>query len=249
MVNARNPQMLSDHGMMVRMNDPRRHVLLVGLSPEALDSVTPALHEGSFAVHTVDGSPFVLDLIRGTAFELLVVALPNDGLPIEEVVDAARCPGSMCSNGGLVIVTAADHLDEAIKWIDHGVNRIVTLDWPRARIWQAFSDLLAVAPRIELTAPIQLNVPREIARGSILLKTSNVSETGALLTGFRTLPLGTRFQFVLNLPGMDVPVRGSAEVVRRAEADRENVDGFGVRYLNLSGESRQTLAGFIEHHA
>ncbi len=241
--------MLSDRGMMVSMNGPRRHVLLVGLSPEALDSVMPALHEGSFEVHTVDGSPFVLDLIRGTAFELLVVALPNEGLPIEELVDAARCPGSLCATGGLIIVTTADNLDEAVRWIDYGVNRIITLDWPRARIWQAFSDLLTVAPRIDLTAPIQLNVPREVARDAILLHTSNVSETGALLTGFRTLPLGTRFQFVLVLPGIDLPIRGSAEVVRRAEVDREKVDGFGVRYLNLAGDSQQTLAGFIENQA
>ncbi len=240
--------MLSDRGMIVSMSDPRRHVLLVGLSPEALDCVTPALHEESFALHTVDGSPFVLDLIRGTAFELLVVALPNEGLPIEELVDAARCPGSLCANGGLIIVTTADHLDDAVRWIDYGVNRIITLDWPRARIWQAFSDLLTMAPRIDLTAPIQLSVPREIARDDILLKTSNVSETGALLTGFRTLPLGTRFQFILALPGIDLPIRGSAEVVRRAKADREKVDGFGVRYLNLAGESRQTLAGFIENY-
>ncbi|RLE35787.1 MAG: hypothetical protein DRJ61_02355, partial [Acidobacteria bacterium] len=142
------------------MSDPRRHVLLVGLSPEALDSVTPALHEESFALHTVDGSPFVLDLIRGTAFELLVVALPNEGLLIEDLVEAARCPGSLCSNGGLIIVTTAEHLDEAVQWIDSGVNRIITLDWPRARIWQACSDLLTMAPRIDLTAPLQLSVPR-----------------------------------------------------------------------------------------
>lgn len=241
--------MLPDRAIMVRMNDPRRHVLLVGLSPEALDSVTPALHEGSFAVHSVDGSPFVLDLIRGTAFELLVVAFPNESLPIEEVVDAARCSGSMCESAGLIIVSSPNHVDDALQWIDYGVNRIVTLDWPRSRIWQAFSDLLAIAPRIELSVPIQLSLPREIARDAILLQTSNVSETGALLTGFRTLPLGTRFQFILNLPGGEMPIRGSAEVVRRAEADRENVDGFGVRYLNLSGESREVLAGFIQHHA
>lgn len=227
------------------MNDPRRHVLLVGLSSEAFDSVAPALHEEAFSVHTVDGSPFVLDLIRGTAFELLVIALPVEGLLIEDVVDAARCPGSMCSSAGLIIISAPGYLDQAARWIDNGVNRIVTLDWPRARIWQALADLLNEAPRVQLKAPIQLELPRELARDAILLQTADVSETGALLTGFRTLPLGTRFQFVLTLPGV-VPVRGSAEVVRQTEADREGVEGFGVRYLNLSGESRQTLVGFIE---
>ena len=241
--------MLPDRGMMILMNDPRRHVLLVGLGPEAYDCVTPALHEESFAIHTVDGSPFVLDLIRGTAFELLVVALPNDALNIDDLVDAARCSGSLCSTAGLVIISAAEHLDEAARWIDNGVNRIVALEWPRARIWQAFAELLSDSPRVQLSAPIRLELPPEMARDAILLHTSNVSETGALLTGFRTLPLGTRFQFVLDLPGMDFPLRGTAEVVRRAVADREGVDGFGVRYLNIAGDGHQALAGFIEHHA
>lgn len=241
--------MLPDRAMMGEMKDRRRHVLLVGLSQEGFDSVTPALHEEAFAVHTVDGSPFVLDLIRGTAFELLVVSYPDEAISIEEIVDAARGPGSLCSSAGLIIVSAPDHVDAAVPWVDRGVNRIVSLDWPRARIWQAVADLLSEYPRVRLTAPIRLDLPRELARDAIMLHTSNVSETGALLTGFRTLPLGTRFQFSLMLPGMDLPVRGSAEVVRRTVVRREGVDGFGVRYLNLQGEGRQALAGFIEHHA
>jgi len=225
------------------------HVLLVGLSPEALETVAPTLQEDGFSIHTVDASSFVLDLIQGTSFELLVIAFPSEELPIEQVIEAARCPGSLCSNTGLMIFSDPGHLDQAAQWLDHGVNRIVALDWPRARIWQAFSDLLTVAPRIELAAPIQLLLPREMARDAILLKTSNVSATGALLTGFRTLPLGTRFQFVLTLPGTDTPIRGLAEVVRRAEVNREHVEGFGVRYLNLPDESRDALTGFIENHA
>jgi hypothetical protein len=235
--------------MMEEMNKVQPHVLLVGLGTEALETVVPTLQEDGFSVHTVDASPFVLDLIRGTSFELLVVAFPNEELPIEEVVDAARCPGSLCSNTGLLIFSDPDHVDQAAQWLDYGVNRIVALDWPRARIWQAFSDLLSAAPRVSLSVPIQLLLPREIARDAILLKTSNVSATGALLTGFRTLPLGTRFQFVLKLPGTETPVRGLAEVVRRAKGNREQIDGFGVRYLNLPDESREALNGYIENHA
>ncbi len=232
--------------MMERMNSGQRHVLLIGLSPEALDSVRPALDEAWFEVHTVDPSPFVLDLIRGTPFELLVLAFPNDGLEIEEVVTAARCPGSQCTHAGLIVVTKPEHLEEAGAWLDKGVNRIVTLDWPRSRIWQAFTDLLKVSPRIPMEAPIQLIVPEDIARDSILLRTENISESGALLTGFRTLPLGTRFEFELVIPGTSLPIRGTAEVVRRTSPEREGCEGFGIRYLNLSDEGQKYLLNFIE---
>ncbi len=241
--------MLADRAMMVRMIDALRHVLLVGLGSEAHDSVVPALHEGAYSVHTVDGSPFVLDLIRGTSFELLVVAHPIDALPLSDVVEAARCSGSMCSTVSLLVITEPEYLEDAAQWLDHGVNRIITLDWPRARIWQALADLLSNAPRVRLTAPIQLELPPELARDAILLQTSDISETGAFLTGFRTLPLGTRFQFVFTLPGVEGDIRGTAEVVRRTPARAGGIEGFGVRYLNLSDEGRQNLAGFIEHHA
>lgn len=229
------------------MIEPSRHVLLIGLSPSALESLSSLLQRESFEVHTVDASAFVLDLVRGTPFELLVVGHPIAGFDISDLVEATRGFGSMCQQTAIVLVANQEHLDDAASWLDRGVNRIIALEWPRARIWQAVCDLLNIAPRVPLEVPIQIRLPADVARDIILLHTANISQTGALLTGFRSFPHGTRFEFSLELPDGGVTITGLAEVVRRTNRDREGLEGFGVRYLNLVDDSQKLLNGFIEN--
>jgi hypothetical protein len=230
---------------MVSMGLSRRHVLLIGLGPEGTESLAPLLQHEAFDVHTVAASPFVLDLVSGTPFEIVVAGYPMEGIEIGELIAALRDPASLCHEAGLMLVVASDDLDEAAPLLDHGVNRIVSLEWPRARIWQVVGDLLDIAPRVVVNAPIQVSPPPEIARDVVVLKTANISVSGALLTGFRTFPHGTRFDFSLSLPGQEHPIVGSAEVVRQTDQQREGVEGFGVRYLNLSEADLRRLDGFI----
>jgi len=215
--------------------------------PAALESLTSLLQRESFEVHTVDASSFVLDLVRGTPFELLVVGYPIAGFDVTDLVEATRGMGSMCQQTAIVIVTHQEHLDGASTWLDRGVNRIIALEWPRARIWQAVCDLLDIAPRVPLEVPVQIRLPADVARDIVLFHTANISQTGALLTGFRSLPFGTRFEFSMTLPEDDVSIRGQAEVVRRTDLDREGLEGIGIRYVNLTEGGREKLNGFIEN--
>ncbi len=227
------------------MNESRRHVLLIGLGQEGTESLGPLLHHEAFDIHTVEASPFVLDLISGTPFEIVVAAYPLEGIDIGDLISAIRDPGSLCLSAGLMVVVSDHDIDEAAPWLDKGVNRIVSLEWPRARIWQVVGDLLDIAPRIMINVPIRISLPPELARDLVVLHTENISQSGALLTGFRSFPHGTRFDFVFSLPGYEAPIHGSAEVVRHADNQREGIDGFGVRYLNLTGNDQQRLDGFI----
>ena len=225
--------------------ESRRHVLLIGLSSSALDSLSSLLQRESFEVHTVDASSFVLDLIRGTPFELLVVGHPIAGFDLADLVEATRGSGSMCQQTAIVVVANEENLDEAATWLDRGVNRIITLEWPRSRIWQAVCDLLNIAPRVHISIPIQIRLPSDVARDIILLQTANISESGALLTGFRSFPHGTRFEFSLSLPDSGSTITGLAEVVRRTNRDREGLEGvLGPRHelLGLIEPDRCTRA-------
>lgn len=230
---------------METMNESMRHVLLVGLGQEGTESLGPLLHHEAFDVHTVEASPFVLDLISGTPFEIIVAAYPIEDIDVSDLIDAVRNPGSLCRKAGLMIVVSDQYIDQVTPWLDCGVNRIVSLAWPRARIWQVVGDLLDIAPRITIEVPIRISLPPEVARDLVVLRTANISQSGALLTGFRCFPHGTRFDFSLSLPGQEAPIHGSAEVVRKADSGREGIDGFGVRYLNLVGNDQQRLDGFI----
>ncbi|MCD4749627.1 MAG: PilZ domain-containing protein [Thermoanaerobaculales bacterium] len=227
------------------MEPSDRHVLLIDLTQEVFESLSPIFQREGFDLHSVESSAFVLDLIRGTPFELLVLGYPMKGLEIGELIEAAREPGSMCLSTGILMAVSENDLDEVMPWLDHGVNRIVTMQWPRAHIWQAVGDLLEIAPRVHIDAPIQLSLPSDVARDVVLLRTENISKSGALLTGFRTFPHGTRFDFTLVLPDAGPPITGSAEVVRRTSSEREGMDGFGMRYLVLGMGDEARLDGFI----
>ena len=227
------------------MNFTDRHALLVGLNENDLDTLAPMLRREKLEIHTVEGSPFVLDLIRGTPFEVLIVGYPVHEVHISDMVAAAREPGSVCLASGILMVAEEDRIDEAMAWLDRGVNRIVTMRWPRAHIWRALGDLLEIAPRVQVDASVQVKIPSGAMRDEIHFRTTDISRSGALLTGIRNFPFGTQFNFQLALPDDGPPITGTAEVVRHTTAEREGVDGFAMRYLVLGMGQEERLDGFI----
>jgi len=74
--------------------------------------------------------------------------------------------------------------------------------------------------------------------------THNVSETGMLVESELNLETGNRidFEFMIGYR----PVAGVAEVVRLAHADRDGVNGYGVRFVDFSGDSRKRFQSFLE---
>jgi hypothetical protein len=227
------------------MTDSPRHVLVVGADEPAVERVAPMLRRAEFEVHTVAPSSFVLDLVLGTSFELLIVSypLPTD-LPVDNLLAAVRQDGSLCRSSGVLLLAAPGHVEAAAGWVDQGANRVVGSDWADARLWQAVGDLLKVAPRVALRALVQVDLDRRSGRDAELLRTENVSASGMLLRGARGLGPGTRFEFMLGLPGETAPIRGQAEVVRHAP-ELAGEDGFGVRFVGFSGEGQTALERYI----
>jgi len=226
------------------MDSVSRHVLLVNLRQVTLDTIAPLLRQETLDIHTVEGSPFVLDLIRGTPFEILIVNFPLSGIEMDELIAAVREPGSMCHDSGLVLIAEESDLAEAIPWMGRGVNRIVMLEWSRSRIWQTINELLSVAPRLKIDVPVQIALPDDLARDIVIFRTVDISQTGALLSGFRSVPEGTTFTFSLGLPGEE-PISGSAVVVRKTDSCFNGIFGVGVRYLSLEESKQEILRAFI----
>lgn len=210
-----------------------------------MNRVAPMLRRAEFEVHTVSPSPFVLDLVLVTWFELLIIAYPlPPELPIEQLMTAVRQDGSNCRNASLMLLADPTFLDEAASWIDRGANRVVGNDWADARLWQAVGDLLDIAPRIALRALVQVDLDARSGRDAELLRTVDISTSGMLLLGSSALPPGTRFEFVIGLPGESQPLRGSAEVVRLA-AELNGDQAFGARFIGFREGGDEMLASYI----
>lgn len=226
------------------MADTRQHVLVVGAKKAGLERVAPMLRRADFSVHSVEPSPFLLDLVLSTEFELVIVTYPLDTLPLDDLIDTIRDEGSACHDAGLLLLAEPELLDDAQAIVDLGANRAICCDWSEARLWQAIGDLMDVAPRIFMRVLMHADIEVKNERSRAIFQTVNVSVSGVLLQGSDQLTPGEAFDFLFRLPGGGL-VEGSAEVVRRTNPLREGVDGIGSRFMAFREDCQERLAAHI----
>jgi hypothetical protein len=223
----------------------QRHVLLIGALEGGLSRVAPMLQRAEFDVHAVEPSDFVLDLVLGTTFELLVVGYPIPEMDVHHLLHTVRSANSGTRNAGLLLLAEPGFLEAAQSLVAAGANRAVSLDWSASRLWQAVGDLLNVAPRINMRALVYANGAASHQTDRSLYQSLNVSLSGMLLHGADSFAPGAHFDFVFSLPGEPRPLEGSAEVVRRTNPAREGEQGVGVRFLHFREDGRFRLERFI----
>ena len=226
------------------MADSRQHVLIVGAKDAGLERVAPMLRRAEFSVHSVDPSPFLLDLVLSTAFELVIVRYPMDTLPLDDLVDTIRNEGSACHGAGLLLLAESELIDDAQSHVDLGANRAICTDWSDARLWQSIGDLLEIAPRVLMRVLMHAEVEVQSTADRAIFQTVNVSVSGALLQGSDQFDPGRSFEFLFRLPGGGL-VEGSAEVVRQTNPMREGVDGMGARFTSFSDGCEERLLTHI----
>jgi len=227
------------------MADSRQHVLIVGAKDDGLDRVAPMLRRAEFSVHSVDASPFLLDLVLSTAFELVILSYPMDTVPLDDLVDTIRDEGSACHGAGLLLLADPSLIDDAQTHVDLGANRAICTDWSEARLLQAIGDLLEIAPRVFMRVLMHAEVEIQNTADRAIFQTVNVSVSGALLQGSDQLAPGQAFDFLFRLPGGGL-VEGAAEVVRQTNPMREGVDGMGARFLSFGDECEERLLTHIQ---
>jgi hypothetical protein len=226
------------------MADTRQHVLVVGTKRAGLERVAPMLRRADFSVHSVEPSPFLLDLVLSTEFELVIVSYPLDTLPLDDLIDTIRDEGSACHDAGLLLLAEPELLDDAQSVVDLGANRAICSDWSEARLWQAIGDLMEVAPRVFMRVLMHAEIEVKNEHNRAIFQTVNVSASGVLLQGSDQLGPGETFDFLFRLPGGGL-VEGSAEVVRRTNPLREGVDGIGSRFTSFRESCEDRLAAHI----
>ena len=224
---------------------PRRHVLLVGASREAVERVAPMLLREEFQVLTASACSTVAELVRDTPFDLIVVTFPLNDVSVEVLLDAVRAEGSSCRASGVLLLAGSDNLDAATRHVDRGANRAISVDWTGARLWKAFSDLLEVAPRIALRSFVHVNVDLGEELGEDVCRAVNVSSSGMLLEGPGAFRAGSDVRVTFRLPGEDRPLSARARVVRTSEPFKERVLGFAVQFIALEDDGEQRLAAYL----
>jgi hypothetical protein len=226
------------------MPEPRHHALIIGRETE-IGRVAPMLRRSEFSVHSAEPTPFILDLVLSTPFELVIAAYPMDIVPLDDLLDTIRDRGSACHGAGLVLLAEPEYLDDAQNQVGLGANRAICTEWSEARLMRSVNDLLDVAPRIDMRVPLHTDFANTKSHHRLIFQTINVSITGALLQGWDATKPSDNFSFLFRLPGGGL-VEGSAEVVRHTNRMREGVEGFGARFGSFGGLSEKRLLDHIQ---
>jgi hypothetical protein len=199
-------------------------------------------------LHRVRWDQTTLELVQGTAFDVVIIGYPVSRDALIRFLAAARDKGAACRRAGLVLITETPHSDAAQALIGKGANRVVPVDDLEGRLVTAVEELARPAARLPVRIPARVQLFASGRPLRLMAQIDNISTSGMLLRGVTQFPVGTTFGFEMVVPDEAKPIRGTAEIMRLTDPRREEVHGVGVRFVSFEGSDRLRLEMFIDRH-
>ncbi len=207
--------------------------------------ISQLLNRSSFEVNRVPSGAGALILVGNLRYDLILVEAPLPDLELQDFAAAVRTLDSPCASSAVVVLAQNDQAAEInSSLIEDGFSVAHATQDPEA-LQSAVSQALGVAVRT--AARLLVALKAELHDGSLqrMTQTANLSETGMLLAGAPTVPLGSMVELSFELPEDPKPIQARAEVVRHALPEVENTSGIGVRFTEMSAESATRLREFL----
>jgi Tfp pilus assembly protein PilZ/CheY-like chemotaxis protein len=220
-------------------------VLVAGIARSSFDELAPVLDRQKVDVVQVTSAEDSTKFAHSDRVDLIILEVEPTEMSLEDVVRTIRSESSASKEASLLVLARPGAEDEARKLIGHGVNKVMLSGDPPKFVALQVAGLLDIAPRTTLRLNTRLLV--ELADGSeeALGAVVNMSADGLLLETDAKLETGQHVILSIDIDPEDEPVAGKAEVVRKADPDRDGVDGIGVRFLEFAGDSRKRLEAIL----
>jgi len=166
-------------------------------------------------------------------------------MSLEDVIRTIRSESSASNKASVLVLANPSSADEARRLIGRGVNRVMLAVDPPELIAQQVAGLLEIASRTKLRLSTRLSV--EVADGweKALGAVVNMSAAGLLLETDADIKPGQNVIISIEIDPQDNPVSGMAEVVRKADPNRDGVEGVGVRFLGFVGDGHERLQAIL----
>jgi hypothetical protein len=207
--------------------------------------IADTLHQIRADLHRVRWDQTTLELVQGTAFDVVIIGFPVSREALSRFLDAARAKGSACRRTGLVLISETPHSEAAQALIGKGANRVVIAEEIEGRLVTAVEELAQPASRVPVRIPARVQLFADGRPLRLMAQIDNISTSGMLLRGVTQFPVGTTFGFEVVVPGEAKPIRGTAEIMRATDPRREQMQGVGVRFVSFEGSDRLRLEMFI----
>ncbi|MEE8367772.1 MAG: PilZ domain-containing protein, partial [Thermoanaerobaculia bacterium] len=179
-------------------------------------------------------------------YNLILVEHPLEGLDNLTFLTSLRSTSSLCRNSPIISFSGDPAELAALKSLSGSTRESLPLDSRPYEISQAVIRLLSMSVRSPIEILVQMVVKENDKKLLLACQTKNLSSTGMLLRTSNNLPEGTELDFTFNLPNDERTIQGTAKVVRRAFQKSERIEGMGVLFTNLDGESSKSITDFVK---
>jgi CheY-like chemotaxis protein len=227
------------------MTSKRPVVLLAGIPRSSFDELAPVLDRHKIEVVQVTSADDAASFAHSDRVDLIILNAEPIEMSLDEVVRAIRSDSSASRMTLLLVLAEPGSEDEVRGLIGYGVNRVMLSVDPPKFIALQVANLLGIPPRTTLRLTTRLLV--EVADGceEALGAVVNMSAAGLLLEMDADLEPGQHVILSIDIDPDEEPVSGKAEVVRKADPERDGVEGIGVRFLSFAGDGRKRLEAIL----
>jgi len=225
-----------------------KQVLVTRVDDATHSRVAELLRQTTLALHFAHWDSTTLDLVQVTAFDVIIIGFPVSAAALKRFLEMARAEGAACHRSGLVLITDNEFSDAANALVGKGANRVVAINELDTKLISAVEDLATPAPRVPIKMPANIQLFSDGRPLRLMAQIQNLSASGMLLRGVTQFPVGTSFEFEMMVPDDPNPIRGTAEITRTTDPQREAIQGIGVRFVSFDASDRVRLEMFVDEH-
>ncbi len=227
------------------MRRERPVVLVAGVRRSSVGELAPVLDRQKLTVVQVTSYEDAVMYANAARVELVILGIEPTTMSLEEVIRTIRSQSSASRMASLLVLAQPGNEDNARQLIGHGVNRVMlTVDPPKFIALQV-AELLDIPPRATLRLSTRMLVEVEDgfaeAQGAVV----NISAAGLLLETDADLEPGQHVIISIDIGPQLEPVAAKAEIVRKADPEREGIEGIGAQFLSFAGDSQKQLEAIL----
>jgi hypothetical protein len=216
-------------------------VLVAGVPVGSFGELAPVLDRQKLTVIQVSSYEDLVMYANAARVDLIILGPDLTGMSLNGVIHTIRSRSSASRNASLLVLAEPGSEDNVRQLIGHGVNRVMlTVDSPN-HIGLQVADLLDIAPRATLRLSTRMLVEVEDGFEEALAAVVNISAKGLLLETDADLEPGQHVIISIDIGPQLEPVAAKAEIVRKANPEREGIEGIGAQFLAFAGDSQKQL--------
>jgi hypothetical protein len=214
---------------------------VAGNPEESSGELAPVLDRQKVTVVQVRSYEDAVMYAQTARVELIILGLKPTTISLEHTIRAIRSQSSASRKASLMVLAEPGTEDNARQLIGRGVNRVMlTVDPPKLVALQ-IAELLEIAPRAMLRLSTRMLVEVEDGFEEALGAVVNISAKGLLLETDADLEPGQHVIISIDIGPQLEPVAAKAEIVRKADPEREGIDGIGAQFVSFAGDSQKRL--------